>query len=110
MNEIRKLILPSTNYGPFCLKILDEFKLYHKLSQELPVPTYSLPLHESLSRIFDIMLHSMGEEKRNEILIELDEYAKSLPVPSPKPPVDKPILNPIFRKEKTKILTLDDFR
>jgi hypothetical protein len=75
----RSLNLPRGNYGPFCLKIIQEFVAHHKLPANLPVPVAGLSTHVALSRIFDIMLHSMGEEKREEILKNLDEYNMSVP-------------------------------
>lgn len=77
--SIRSLHLPSGNYGPFCLKILHDFIEHHKLSSDLPLPIPGLTTHEALSRIFDVMLHSMGEEKRQETLKNLDEYSMGIP-------------------------------
>lgn len=74
----RKLTLPK-KYGPMCLKILREFIAYHNLSKDLPLPESGLSTEEALSRIFDVMLYSMGEEKRNEFLQDVNEYSKSLP-------------------------------
>ena len=73
------LKLPSGNYGPYCLKILHDFIEHHKLQSDLPLPIPGLPTHEALSRIFDIMLHSMGEEKRAECLKNLDDYNMGIP-------------------------------
>ena len=75
----RSLNLPSGNYGPFCMKILSEFIDFHKLPKDLPMPCPGLSTHVALSRIFDVILHSMGEEKRQEILSNLDEYNMSVP-------------------------------
>lgn len=75
----KKLILPRVEYGPFCLKILNDFINHHKLSKNLPVPSNGITNHEALSRIFDIMIHSMGDEKRQEILKDLEEYNKGIP-------------------------------
>jgi len=74
----RKLTLPK-KYGPMCLKILHEFITHHKLSKNLPLPESSSSTEEALSRIFDVMLHSMGEEKRNEVLDDVSNYSMSLP-------------------------------
>jgi len=74
----RKLTLPK-KYGPMCLKILHEFISYHKLPHDIPVPDSSLSTEEALSRIFDIMLYSIGEEKRNEVLDDVSNYSMSLP-------------------------------
>lgn len=75
----RSLNLPSGDYGPFCMKILKEFIDYHELPKNLPVPEKGLSTHVALSRIFDIMLHSMGSEKREEILSNLGEYNMGIP-------------------------------
>ena len=71
------MILPETSYGPFCNRIMQEFIEYHHLP-DLPLPGPCLPPHIILSRIYDAMLLSMGQEKRNELLIELEEYKKGL--------------------------------
>ena len=75
----KSLKLPKHNYGPFCLKILSEFIAHHNIQKGLPIPCPGLSLEDSLSRIFDIMLHSMGEQKRLEILEDLEKYNMSLP-------------------------------
>jgi hypothetical protein len=82
LNAIQKnrlLSLPSHNYGPFCLKILSDFVEYHNLPKGMLMPVPGLTNVEALSRIFDLILHSMGEEKRLEILKLLDEYVLGLP-------------------------------
>lgn len=84
LNSIQKnrvLHLPKKSYGPFCLKIMSDFIEHHNLSKDLLMPMPGLVLEESLSRIFDVMLHSMGEDKRLQALKELDEYIASLPPP-----------------------------
>jgi len=48
----------------------------------MPVP--GLTTQQALSRIFDIILHSLGEEKRLQALTELDEYIAGLPPPPTK--------------------------
>ena len=75
----RPLLLPSINYGPICLKILKEFVEHHDLPKDLPVPEMYIPMHKSLSRIFDIIIHSMGDEKRQKILDDLDKYKMDMP-------------------------------
>src|SRR5271154_4995315 len=77
--NVRCLKLPRSNYGPYCLKILHDFIEHHKLKEDLPLPIPGLSNHEALSRIFDIMLHSLGEEKRTEYLKNLDEYNIGIP-------------------------------
>lgn len=73
------LKLPIADYGPMCGRILHEFCLYHNLSADLPVPSVGLPISVSLSRIFDIMLHSMGQEKRDQMIRESNEYLMQIP-------------------------------
>lgn len=75
----KKLVLPKKNYGPACMRILREFIKHHKLNKNLPVPSMHMTIEESLSRIFDIMLHTMGNAKRTEIIKAIDEYVESLP-------------------------------
>ena len=79
MTTVRNLNLPSIDYGPFCLKIIQEFIVHHNLPINLPVPIAGVSTHVALSRIFDIMLYSMGEEKREAVLRNLDEYNMSVP-------------------------------
>ena len=74
-----RLRLPKANYGPFCLKILEDFIGYHELDKKLPRPVPGLETHETLSRIFDIMLYSMGKRQRIKILDELDKYKMDIP-------------------------------
>lgn len=78
IDKKRSLRLPKANYGSFCLKILHDFMKLHNLV-DLPTPVSGSSNQESLSRIFDIILHSMGQEKREEILKNLDEYMMDLP-------------------------------
>ena len=75
----KKLKLPKKEFGPFCLRILKEFIVHHKLANDLELPDKAQFVHIGMSKIFDIMLHSMGEEKRNEILMDLDKYKMSIP-------------------------------
>lgn len=76
---LTKLTLPKANYGPFCNKILDDFISYHELDKKLLRPEPKQPIEESLSRIFDIMIHSMGKRKRKQILDDLDKYKMDIP-------------------------------
>jgi hypothetical protein len=73
----KSLKLPSGNYGPFCLKILNDFMEFHELA-DLPLPEPGLSNHEALSRIFDIMAYSMGQKRREALMVELEEYKKGL--------------------------------
>lgn len=74
----KTLRLPELNYGPICMKILKEFINHHKLPNDLPIPEKGLFLEESLARIFNVMLYSMGEQKREELLKDSEEYLRSL--------------------------------
>lgn len=76
----KKLKLPKKYYGPFCLKFLHEFIDYHKLPKNLELPDQGELSYLALSKIFDVMLHSMGPEKRQEILSELNRYKMDIPV------------------------------
>lgn len=78
MNERRALKLPKAKYGPLCLRLMQEFIKHHNLPEDLPVPCPGLTNHESLARIFDILLHSLGKEKRDELLKECDIYFDSV--------------------------------
>jgi len=58
---------------------LTDFIEHHNLPKDLPMPCAGLSTTEALSRIFDIVLHSMGDEKRNEALEKLKEYNMGIP-------------------------------
>ena len=77
--ESHPLKLPSKCYGSFCLKILKEFIDHHNLDKNLPLPDSNDQTHVALSKIFDVMLHSMGKEKREEFILNSNEYNMSLP-------------------------------
>lgn len=74
----KKFRLPRVCYGPMCLKILKEFMEHHKIS-EMPTPQPKDSTDMALSKIFDIMICSMGEEKRDAILKDAEEYLYSVP-------------------------------
>ena len=80
-NENNKpvLKLPRISYGPICLKILNDFIEYHKLAPYVQFPQPKEKTHEFLAKIFDLMLHSMGEEKREQAIKEADTYYNDLP-------------------------------
>ncbi len=59
------------------MKILKEF-IDHNNLPSLPVPNKGDAAHIALSKIFDIILHSMGKEKRDQIISELNEYNASI--------------------------------
>jgi hypothetical protein len=73
------LKLPSSNYGAFCCKILIDFMKHHNIQTHLPVPNHTDKNIDALSKIIDIMVETMGEEKRKEILADLNKYKISLP-------------------------------
>lgn len=75
----RKLVLPKSHYGPFCNKVLKDFIEKHKLDDTLPLPGEGDNAVSALSKIFDLIVHSLGERKRQEILKELDEYVMGIP-------------------------------
>lgn len=77
--EKKTLILPKKRYEAFFLKVMHDFIEYHKIPQDLPLPTTGLIMNISMSYILDIMVHSMGDQKREEVLKELEEYKSSLP-------------------------------
>lgn len=79
MDNKKKLVFPRHQYGPLCKKILSEFIDHHKLDKNLDLPCIGEKPDISLSKIFDIMLHSMGLEKRYELLKDAEEYLLSLP-------------------------------
>lgn len=74
----KTLRLPRISYGPICLKILDDFIKHHNLP-DLPKPQPNNTVDDALSKIFDIILHSLGDEKRDAILKEVEEYCQSIP-------------------------------
>ena len=87
LNAVQKnrlLNLPGHSYGTFCLKILSDFVEHHNLPKGMLMPVPGLTTNDALSRIFDIILHSMGEEKRLKALNELDEYIAGLTSPPKK--------------------------
>lgn len=82
--SMKLFTLPERGYGPFCLKILFDFVEFHNLPKGMLMPVPGLTNVQALSRIFDIILHSMGEEKRLQAISELEEYIKGLPEPPKK--------------------------
>lgn len=78
-NPSEQLNLPKQRYEPFFLKVMNDFKNHHKLPDNIPPPQGNMMPHKLLSYILDLMTHSMGELKRNEILSELSEYKMGLP-------------------------------
>ena len=74
-----ELKLPSKDYGPFCMKVLTDFIEHHNLPKDLPLPCPGLTTTEALSRIFNVILYSMGDEKRLDALEKLKEYNMGIP-------------------------------
>jgi hypothetical protein len=77
-NINRSLTLPCENYQPFFLKVMHDFIAHHNLPKDLPLPQGNLKMNVCFSRILDVMIHSMGEEKREAILKELNEYTNNI--------------------------------
>jgi len=76
-----QLILPEKRYQPFFVKVMIDFIEHHGIVMDKSncLPDGSMKIHLALSRILDVMVHSMGENKRSEIMKELDEYKKEIP-------------------------------
>jgi hypothetical protein len=70
----KELKLPIHNYGPIALKILSDFKEFHKLPNDLKVPDIADTIESAISKILNIMISSMGESKKNEIIEEVEKY------------------------------------
>lgn len=76
------LCLPNSNFQPFFLKAMNDFILHHKLPVSIRRPSGNMNLPTVFSCILDAMAHSMGKEKREMLLKELEEYKHSLPTPT----------------------------
>lgn len=61
------------------MKVITDFIKVHKLPENIDPPKGNMLPHKLFSYITDLMAHSMGTEKREEILKELKEYKESLP-------------------------------
>ena len=73
------LQLPKSAYAPFVLKVLHDFIEHHALPKDLVLPQGNMMIHKIMSCILDVMVHSMGKEKRDEILKDLHTYKLGLP-------------------------------
>ena len=73
------LMLPRQRFEPFFMKAIRDFKVHHNISEDIPPPQKSMTPDKLLSYILDLMSYSMGEEKRNALLVELNEYKQGLP-------------------------------
>lgn len=79
MTSKKELRLPQYSYGPITLKILQEFIEHHKLSSDLKRPDNADTIESAISKILNIMISSMGNEKKDQIIQEVLEYNSSLP-------------------------------
>lgn len=75
----KEMSLPKTRYEPFFLKAMSDFIAFHKLPKDIPVPQGHIMPHKLLSYILDLMAHSMGDEKREQLVNELNDYKQGLP-------------------------------
>lgn len=74
-----KLVLPKIAYGPMCMRILKEFVAHHEIAGEIDYPDNKDKMEDALSKIFDIILLSMGEKKREDLIVESVAYFRDLP-------------------------------
>ena len=74
-----QLMLPKQRYEPFFMKVLSDFKKFHNIPDNIPPPQGNMMIHKLLSYILDVMAFSMGQEKRNALLVELNDYKEGLP-------------------------------
>lgn len=63
--------------------MLNDFIIHNNLPKDLPFPKGNMTLDCALSLILDIIVRSMGDKKRDEILMDLEDYKKSLDVLGP---------------------------
>jgi len=56
-----------------------EFADHHKIKDKIELPETGLKMELSLARIFDMMLMTMGEDKREALLDESIAYYRDLP-------------------------------
>jgi hypothetical protein len=65
---------------------------HHNLPATLPTPSSGDSTEQALAKIFDIMLHSLGIEKRYEMIKEAEDYIAGLPPDlPPKPKIYTPM-------------------
>lgn len=57
---------------------MNDFIIHNDLPKDLPLPKGNMSLDCALSLILDIIVRSMGDQKRDEIIKELEEYKESL--------------------------------
>lgn len=78
-SKVPSLKLPKIGYGPMCNKILKEFAEHFKIEEHLIFPEGKDNAAQCLSKIFDLILHSLGEEKRKELLADSLKYYYDVP-------------------------------
>jgi hypothetical protein len=61
------------------MKVMNDFQKFHNIPDDVPPPQGNMMPHKLLSYIVDLMAYSMGEEKRNDLMRELNEYKEGLP-------------------------------
>lgn len=78
-SEKSEFKLPRLGYQPFFVKAMQDFISHHNLPKHLTIPAGNMHISDVFSYILDIMAHSMGDEKRKNLIKELEEYNPSLP-------------------------------
>lgn len=73
------MMLPKNRFEPFFLKVLNQFAQHHKVPENVKPPQGSVMPHKLFSYILDLMAYSMGDETRNNLIKELEEYKQGLP-------------------------------
>lgn len=58
---------------------MSDFRDHHKIPNHIPPPQGNVLPHKLFSYIVDMMAYSMGAQKRNELMKELEEYKQGLP-------------------------------
>jgi hypothetical protein len=74
-----EIALPKHRFEPFFLKVMNDFRSFHKIPDVIKPPQGNGLPHKLFSYILELMSYSMGQEKRDEIFKELEEYKKGLP-------------------------------
>jgi len=78
-DKLPEMKLPKSLFQPFFLKVMSDFIEHNKLPSDLPLPQGNMSLPVAMSCILDVISYSMGKEKRDLILQELEEYKAGLP-------------------------------
>lgn len=79
MNISSEMMLPKKQFEPFFMKVIEDFINHHNLPKDIPKPIGNVMPHKIFSFIIDIMAHSMGKEKREALIKELNSYKNDLP-------------------------------